>query len=67
MDTEKVKHDGRVFDSQKNKQELDGSRSEEGRVIRCKVEIKEYKQILKFRNEGEQINISPVMMSREIK
>ncbi|XP_038159537.1 uncharacterized protein LOC119795547 [Cyprinodon tularosa] len=54
-------------DSQGNKRELEGSSSEEERVVRRKVVREEFKVILKLKNEEEKDKISPIVVSREIK
>ncbi|XP_027895304.1 uncharacterized protein LOC114158190 [Xiphophorus couchianus] len=54
-------------DIQGNKRELEGSSSEEERIVRRKVVREEFKIILKLKNEEEQDNISPIVVSREIK
>ena len=54
-------------DSQGSKRELEGSSSEEERVVRRKVVREEFKVILKLKNEEEKDKISPIVVSREIK
>ncbi|XP_014835679.1 PREDICTED: uncharacterized protein LOC106913655, partial [Poecilia mexicana] len=56
-----------IGDSQGSKRELEGSSSEEERIVRRKVVREEFKVILKLKNEEGQDKISPIGVSREIK
>ncbi|MED6275833.1 hypothetical protein CHARACLAT_030479 [Characodon lateralis] len=56
-----------IGDIQDSKRELEGSSSEEERIVRRKVMREEFKIILKLKNGEEQDNISPIVVSREIK
>ncbi|MEQ2309889.1 hypothetical protein AMECASPLE_003175 [Ameca splendens] len=58
---------GGMFESQGNKRELEGSSSDEERIVRRKILKEEFKIIIKLRNEDEHNNLSPIVISREIK
>ena len=60
--------EARASASQNNKRSLEGNSSEEeNRTVRGKVKIEEFKIIIKFRKEDEQINLSPITLTRELK
>ncbi|MEQ2237188.1 hypothetical protein ILYODFUR_020683 [Ilyodon furcidens] len=61
------KEEGGMFESQGNKRELEGSSSDEERIVRRKILKEEFKIILKLRNEDEHNNLSLIVISREIK
>ncbi|XP_037531028.1 uncharacterized protein LOC119408303 [Nematolebias whitei] len=56
-----------VRDNQGSKRDLEGSSSEEERVVRRKVGNEEFKVILKLKSEDGQEKISPIGVSKEIK
>lgn len=47
--------------------ELEGSGLDEDITVRRKVVMEEVKILLKLRNTGRQGNMSPILMSRELK
>ncbi|MEQ2288688.1 hypothetical protein AMECASPLE_025347 [Ameca splendens] len=59
--------EGKMFDSQRSKRELEENSPEEERVVRRKIGREECKIILKLKNEEEKENLSPILLSREIK
>lgn len=59
--------EGGMFENQGSKRELEGSSSDEERIVRRKILREEFKIILKLRNEEDNNNLSPIVPSREIK
>ncbi|CAJ1074159.1 uncharacterized protein LOC116713401 [Xyrichtys novacula] len=58
----------RMTATQTSKRGLDGNSSDEGgRIVKRKVEREEFKIVLRFRKEDEQVNLSPIILSRELK
>lgn len=57
-----------LFGTQTSKQSLEGnSLDEDSRVVQRKTVREEFKIILKFRREDENVQFSPIAMSRELK
>jgi hypothetical protein len=62
------RNEGRMADSQTSKRGLEGNSSDEdNRVVRKKMVTEEYKIILKFRKEDENVTLSPIALSKELR
>lgn len=65
---ENRQREGSMKGSQHLKRSLEGNSSDEGNRVICKKMVRgEFKIILKFRMEDEQISLSPIALSREVK
>ena len=56
------------YASKRDKSQFEENSSDEGnQAIRRRVAREEFKMILKFRTEDEQVNLSPIALSRELR